>query len=134
MEYLDESFSDKSFDAITLGSTNTLYSNAEAELDTPETLKVSHETSKNGQTMNSVIILKDVVENDDAEPLSGSIQVMCKVTADMSVATKAQITERIARMGILLIGGLTPGVAINIPTGESVTTNFSIDKFLNGEH
>jgi len=112
---------------------SSLYSDASAPIDEPSTLFVSHELSKDGNTRNSVIILKDIVLDAD-EVTTGRNQAMFKLTSDINVVSKAENKALMLKLGLLLVGAcLDPDGTIEVPTA-TISANLDADRFLNGEH
>jgi len=118
------------YDETVRGPNSTIRSVSAAPIDEPQTLTVSHETSKDGKRRNSAIILKDVVKDDDNVSY-GNVQVMLKVSSDLQIVPKATIKALVAVLISLLLE--TDGDnQTSLDLGSTTGVNF--DRFLNGEH
>lgn len=119
----------------TAGKAST-YGDPASQLDTPSTLFASHEVSKDGNRRNSVLILKDLVQDNATPPALGVNQVMVKITTDLKVVTKEQVTKLVHAMATMLLAA-DAYVSSVTDAGDntvSVSSTFSLEKFLNGEH
>lgn len=119
-----------------MGALSSTYGDPTAESATPQTLRVSHEESKNGTIINSAIIFEDVDEDSVTGELS-TRKALVKLTYDKTQASKSDLKTMMCRLAVAIIGGFTPVESIQIVTQAGVndcSTTFDIDKFLNKEH
>lgn len=121
-----------SYNSIIPAGTSTTYSDPVQDAATPVTLKVSHETSKDGVITNSALILRKEAINA-LTGKEGYAQALVKITSDTDVITKADQRALLYQLGIMLIGGFTPGVNVSLASG-TIQSSFDMDKFLNLEH
>lgn len=120
------------YNSIVPAATNTLYSDPTQALATPVTLKVAHETSKDGVITNSALLLR----KEKVDIVTGKVgyaQATIKLTSDTDVISKADQRELLYQLAVAIVGGFTPGVNVALASG-TIQSSFDVDKFLNLEH
>lgn len=125
----------KTYNRTSSNGTSGTFQNPEAPLATPDTLRVSHETSKDGSVVNSAIILKKEIR----EPITlreGKVQVTLKVTYNPDIVTRDDVKTGLAEMAVLALGSFYPGA--NNGAGVEFLTDYigcdaDINAFINQE-
>lgn len=128
----------KSFGCQTRKPTESVYADGTAPLAEPDELRVAHDVSKNGATVNSVMIRDVCGTTESGESYKNRCQI--KLTYDKTSTSEEELRLLLLESALTVVAGFAPDAVLAFmhsgtqTEGAEFSTSFDVDKFLNREH